>query len=524
MSGFSTSLKVRLFILILVIAAFCQAEKPFYIDYDWYSVKNYNKFQQDFFYMCKLLEDSHPALFEEIPKQDFIKKKNLFAGSLELVVNKQTFAVMLQKFVSQLNDGHTQIYYADGFGDLRVPVVMSWSGDHLYISNVNQGLNINLIGKKVLRVGKVAADSLEKMLGPYVSAENRYWKRYQLTNLMNMVGFLLLTDVIDQEETIQLVVDIDGQAKLLDLENSTQVNWLKPVQHPVTAYNQDLFSYKILPEIKTCYFQFNEFNDLQTVRMYHKSGIIEDDEFDAYHKEIEERGGDFRIFLERMFSDIYQQKIENLVIDVRNNGGGNSILANQFFDHIKLEKPISPITTGIKLSQLMQHYYPDVVDYYLNRLQDNFGVEAELPYYYDLDLDMKEDYFSIIRNKDSGFYLPASNHKFDGKLYFLTGYGTFSSAGDMVTIAYDNDLGIVVGEPMGQKPTSYGDILYFSLPNSGIEGSVSHKVFKRPKRSLSREKTIYPDVSVEVNFYDKYLKGIDSAWDVVMQIIKEDKE
>ncbi|MDP8209992.1 MAG: S41 family peptidase, partial [Candidatus Stygibacter australis] len=247
-------------------------------------------------------------------------------------------------------------------------------------------------------------------------------------------------------------------------------------------------------------------------------------EFDAYHKEIEERGGDFRIFLERMFSDIYQQKIENLVIDVRNNAGGNSILANQFFDHIKLEKPISPITTGIKLSQLMQHYYSDVVDYYLNRLQDNFGVEAELPYYYDLDLDMKEDYFSIIRNKDSGFYLPASNHKFDGKLYFLTGYGTFSSAGDMVTIAYDNDLGIVVGEPMGQKPTSYGDILYFSLPNSGIEGSVSHKVFKRPKRSLSREKTIYPDVSVEVNFYDKYLKGIDSAWDVVMQIIKEDKE
>jgi len=81
----------------------------------------------------------------------------------------------------------------------------------------------------------------------------------------------------------------------------------------------------------------------------------------------------------------------------------------------------------------------------------------------------------------AAFYLTASNHKFDGKLYF-------------------------------------------SLPNSGIEGSVSHKVFKRSKRSLNREKTIYPDVSVEVDFYDKYLKGIDSAWNAVLQIIEGDKE
>ncbi|MCF7913408.1 MAG: hypothetical protein K9M99_12850 [Candidatus Cloacimonetes bacterium] len=515
-------LKLSLIIAILITVVSVVAEEAFYLDFDWKSVENYNPFQQDFFYLCQLLEDSHPALYDEIPRNEFIRKKSHFAGSLELVVSTQKFAVMLQKFVSQINDGHTQIYYADGFGDLRVPVVMSWSGNSLYISNVNQGLNINLIGKKVLRVGKVAADSLEKMLGPYVSAENRYWKRYQLTNLMNMVGFLLLADVIDQEETFKIVVDIDGQARLLELENSTHVTWLKPAQHSVTAYNPDLFSYKILPEIKTCYFQFNEFNDLQTVRMYHESGIIPDDDFDSYHKEIEERGGDFRIFLERMFTDIYQQKIENLVIDLRHNGGGNSILANQFFDHIKIDHPLTPFTTGIKLSQLMQHYYPDIVDYYLNILQSKFGIEAGLPYYYDFDLETKEDYFAIIRNKDSGFYLPVSNHKFAGKLFFITGYDTFSSAGDMVTIAYDNGIGTVIGEPMGQKPTSYGDILYFTLPNSGIQGSVSHKVFKRPKRSLNREETIYPDIVVNEDFHDKNLLGIDSAWDTILKIIAQE--
>jgi Peptidase family S41 len=517
-------LKFSLIIALLIAVVAVEAKEEFYLDFDWKSVENYNTFQQDFFYMCQLLEESHPALYAEISRREFIKQKNQFAGSLELVVNNQRFAVMLQKFVSQLNDGHTQIYYADGFGELRIPVVMSWSGNNLYISNVNQGLDVNLIGKKVVRVGKIAADSLEQVLGPYVSAENRYWRRYQLTNLMNLVGFLLLADVIDQEENIQIEIESAGENIKLDLENSTQVSWLKPVAHPVTASNNKLFSYKILPEISTCYFQFNEFNDLQTVRMYHKTGIVPESEFEAYHDEIERSGGDFRIFIERMFTDIYQKKIDYLVIDLRHNGGGNSILANQFYDHIEIEKPITPFTTGIKLSQLMQHYYPDVVEYYLDRLHDNFGIEAKLPYYYDFDLEIKKDYFGIIRNKDSGFYLPVSNHKFAGKLIFLTGYGTFSSAGDMVTIAYDNSMGIVVGEPMGQKPTSYGDILYFRLPNSGIEGSVSHKVFKRPKRSLSREETIYPDVLVHENYYDKYIRGIDSAWDIILKIIDKENQ
>jgi hypothetical protein len=90
----------------------------------------------------------------------------------------------------------------------------------------------------------------------------------------------------------------------------------------------------------------------------------------------------------------------------------------------------------------------------------------------------------------------------------------------MVTIAYDNGLGSIIGEPMGQKPTSYGDILYFSLPHSGIEGSVSHKVFKRPRRSRSREKTIIPDYPVKVDYRKFYLEGIDTAWNEVVKLIK----
>jgi hypothetical protein len=511
--------KLCLILLITLCLSLAAENKAFFIDFNWEKVKHYNDFQQDFFYLCQILEDSHPALYEIIPEEDFIDLKNRFAGSLELVVDKQQFAVMLQRFVSQLNDGHTQIYYAKGFGDLRVPVVLSWSGEELYISNVNQGLDINLIGSKVMKLGNVMADSLETRLGSFVSAENRYWKRYQLTNLMNLAGFLLLSGVISHEDSLDLEIQRASKIETLHLMNSPNMSWLTPHPHPVTAYSGKLFSYKLIEDLSTCYFQFNEFLDLQTARMYQFNGIVSDADYDSYHQQIKQAGGDFRIFLEKMFTDIYQNNIRNLVVDLRNNGGGNSILANQFFDHVKLEQPIIPFTTAVKLSQLMQHYYPDTVNYYLNVLKNNFGIEATLPYYYDLDLEMKESYFSIIRNKESGFYIPESNNKFDGKLIFITGNGTFSSAGDMVTIAYDNGLGMIVGEPMGQKPTSFGDILYFTLPNTGIEGSVSHKVFKRPKRSRSDEKTIYPDIFVKTDFRDKYIGGIDAAWDTITKIV-----
>ncbi|MCF7920779.1 MAG: hypothetical protein K9N06_12775 [Candidatus Cloacimonetes bacterium] len=508
-----------LLFFIFLLTSLLRAGEPYLIDFDWDKVKNYNEFQQDFFYLCKLLENCHPALIEEIGREEFTRQRHRVAGSLELVVEKQDFALILQKFVSQLNDGHTQIYYEHNFGEQRIPLAFAWSGDDLVIANVNWGENINLIGSRVLRLGKVKTDSLESLLGSYVSAENKYWRRNKLSSLMNKVGFLLITGVIDREDSLDVAVDYHGEEKILRLGVVTEVRWLKPKEHPVTSRQNKFFSYRILPEDNVCYFQFNQFQDSQTAKVYHQAGLVSDNEYGDYQREVGIMGGDFRIFLERLFNDLLQSGVGNLVVDLRNNGGGNSILSNQFYYHLELKEPLRSFTTSIKLSQLMRYYYPDTVDYYLNRLTNDFGINATLPYLYNLELETKEDYFSVIANKESDFYVPRPNHRFAGNLIFLTSNRTFSSAGDMVTIAYDNGIGTIIGEPMGQKPTSYGDILYFTLPNSKIEGGVSCKIFNRPLRSRSKEKTIIPDYPVKVDLYEKYIQGRDVVWEKALELI-----
>ncbi len=59
----------------------------------------------------------------------------------------------------------------------------------------------------------------------------------------------------------------------------------------------------------------------------------------------------------------------------------------------------------------------------------------------------------------------------------------------------DNDLGILVGTPSGNLPDSYGDSLFFQMPNSGLMISISYKSWHRIDSSQAGE-PVMPDYVV----------------------------
>ena len=81
---------------------------------------------------------------------------------------------------------------------------------------------------------------------------------------------------------------------------------------------------------------------------------------------------------------------------------------------------------------------------------------------------------------------------------------------DFATCVSDAHLGILVGEPSSNSPSSYGDNYYFSLKNSGLSGSISHKYFMRNDTSKNDELLLKMDISVNPKFAleeaKKYLK------------------
>jgi len=60
----------------------------------------------------------------------------------------------------------------------------------------------------------------------------------------------------------------------------------------------------------------------------------------------------------------------------------------------------------------------------------------------------------------------------------------------------DDHLGKIVGEPTGNAPSSYGDILSFTLPNSGLAYTVSFKRWVRPDPARDPAACLEPDVAV----------------------------
>ncbi|MCQ2537546.1 MAG: S41 family peptidase [Lachnospiraceae bacterium] len=170
--------------------------------------------------------------------------------------------------------------------------------------------------------------------------------------------------------------------------------------------------------------------------------------------------------LEKMFTEVKEKNIQNVCVDLRYNGGGNSLVTQKFLR------------------------YCDV---------DRFkGWPSEV-----------RRNWMMIKNK--GEY--ETNHKikkllFSGDIYLLTSHDTYSAAKDFAMIIKDNNIGQLIGEASGNNPNSYGDVSRFLLPNSRILLSLSYKKWYRIDY---KEGFIEPDIPC----------NSEDALDVLKEMLKK---
>ena len=158
----------------------------------------------------------------------------------------------------------------------------------------------------------------------------------------------------------------------------------------------------------------------------------------------------YRKTLAEMFHEIREKGIKNVAVDLRNNGGGSSLVADEFISYLDTEAYMS------WSCEYRLHYF-------------------EIPYEQELCTNRrKEDVF-------------------DGNVYLLTSAASYSAAMDFAMLIQDNGLGTIVGEPCGNLPASYGEIVGYRLPNSGIYMQVSTKAWHRVDTS-KEGLPILPDI------------------------------
>ena len=66
---------------------------------------------------------------------------------------------------------------------------------------------------------------------------------------------------------------------------------------------------------------------------------------------------------------------------------------------------------------------------------------------------------------------------YEGSVYLLISHHTFSSAGSFAWAFKEFGMGTVIGEESGGMNVSFGDIIYYKLPVSGLSCTISFKRF-----------------------------------------------
>lgn len=285
---------------------------------------------------------------------------------------------------------------------------------------------------------------------------------------------LLITILGDLRDKHTDVIDL---TQLEVKRNAKQENIQQPIDQvdAIMANKGDLFHYQIIPEEGICYLQFNQCADARTLR---KESLPRWD-----------------TMLDDMFAEMKAKGVKRLIVDAQYNNGGSSMLCDELLIRLCPLEKLQLLSTSLRFSRLMVAYNPRI---------------AIAKQSWEADGHIDELYSMPLGNVGPGSVQPKV---FDGKTIFVQSERTYSSAGILMTLVRDNHLGTIVGTNSTFSPSHYGEVLPYRLPNTGVIGTISCKFFARPDKEHIDDKTLVPDVAIDltdkVKAFDKIKRLFD---------------
>lgn len=223
--------------------------------------------------------------------------------------------------------------------------------------------------------------------------------------------------------------------------------------------------------------------------------------------------------IRRMMNDYFEliddQKVEHLIIDLRNNGGGDDITSRELFRHVS-----SIPFTQFEDSYLITRKIPNK-DYY----SENIGRMNSFA-----KVGIKKGDDNLYRlNKVGRIFFRADGmlkeHKptkkpFKGQIYTLTNAYSFSAAGEIASLLKEYTNSLFIGEEPGGNATNVvaGEIFTLTLPHSKNRVRIP-VVHNRVSASITpSDHGILPDYKIRNSIEDELL-GRDVALEFTFSLI-----
>lgn len=283
---------------------------------------------------------------------------------------------------------------------------------------------------------------------------------------------------------------------------------LKPAAG-VHSSNQAVMPLNVLARSYWIYGSYDDANQTGTltVNSFNLQEAYAYKEFSAFFKEVKKRG------------------YKNVIIDIRNNGGGNPAISALLFSFMApkaFQNQYNYRTKNIDL------FYAEHATTQGRKMSDEDIRNNKQFLYQRFDLDSATGFYvGNARLKEGQLEnFPPDKDAFSGNIYVLAGGGTVSAATYFASLVQKNKRGLVIGKETGsgENATTAAWFLTYTLPKtkSVLTVPMSELYFFNSQTDTGRG--IMPDKEVPMEKFTSYMQqSQDPEVSYTMELIKQSK-
>ncbi|UCE48461.1 MAG: hypothetical protein JSW47_23060, partial [Phycisphaerales bacterium] len=278
-----------------------------------------DKLKEDLDFLFKTIEEVHPNMYAYTSKEEFDPLRKKVYESINQPMNRLEFYKLAAPVVAAIKNSHTMVipphlqeferYYKDD--GLVFPLEIRWDGPNAVVCK-NYSCNPLPPDGELLMINGRSAREMLANFAELFAAECRHPYRHMFTNDPDLLRLLLFLEYRQSESWDLTIRSKDGKANNYTIKSVAATEIIDQ-----EAKDNDLAS-------KFSYHHFPDYN----------AALLEIKSFGGKLKQPEVFRRAFKRFLNDGFRKIRQQKVANLIIDIRDNEGGTEPPVHMLMEYL----------------------------------------------------------------------------------------------------------------------------------------------------------------------------------------------
>lgn len=435
--------------------------------------------QEDLAILKRNLEALHAGLYVYVSKNELDRWFERTSLALKDSMNPVEFSRTVAPLNSTIKNGHTKVHYPK-FGNHRkiFPLQVYTYKGIFHVKGSFSKQYEPLTGQRIVSIDGIPMAKVVETLLPFVTRDgnNRSLPIEDLSAYFGLEHSLFY----GSKDRYEIVLQNEGKQEKVKVSGV-------PLDAQVVQYYSAL-----------------ETAEAVNVTIKDGVGVLKFPTFDT--KQLKKQ--DYKKRLNTFFSRLAEERVKHLIVDIRNNGGGEPVPTQELISYLYdqefvMYKEVHTITRKIKDKK----YYKKQGVGWLNLLSWT-RVKKE-----------KDRYYSVRNKEGLDTYAPKKN-AFQGQLYILTNGNSFSAAGEFASFMRYHTGAIFIGEEVGgNKFQATAGVSYtLTLPHSQQKFSIPLVVYKMNVEAENDGHGVKPDHWVRNTIKDE-LEGKDRVMEYAIDLV-----